>query len=94
MPNIWDEFFFLLGCQIPDDWESYLFPRAVCMPGWKHVWDCVVQRSLSSLNWFGWWVLRVKALCSFMRLESTQEVFGKHLRHLGLAGAAELIETF
>ena len=42
-----------------------LFPRALQIPGWKHMWDNVLRRSLSSVLWFPTFLRLFKAWISF-----------------------------
>ena len=40
----------------PADRVSHLFPRALQMGGWKHIWDGLIQKGLCSLRFLpcGW----------------------------------------
>ena len=31
---------------------SYVFPKALHMPGWRHLWDGVLRQGIYSLHWF------------------------------------------
>lgn len=49
-----------------------LFPRSVKVHGWKHLWDNLIQRGLTSLPWFPKWLARLKSLVAFLRSVSIQ----------------------
>ena len=50
-----------------DRGRKFLFPRAIEVGGWKHLFDNLIVRGLSSLAWFPGWLDKCKALVSFLR---------------------------
>lgn len=71
---------------------EHLFPRALAMPGWMHLWDLMLRRGLSSLPFFPTWVVGLKAIVSFLRSSVNTAVVVRSLKAKGLTGAAELVE--
>ena len=71
---------------------GYLFPRALHIPGWKHMWDNLLQRGLSSLRFFPSWLEKFRALVPFLRRQAVQVKFGEHLRSKGLHALALILE--
>ena len=71
MPDCLVEFYEVwLNSQLPvhiDRGRKFLFPRAIEVGGWKHLFDNLIVRGLSSLAWFPGWLDKCKALVSFLR---------------------------
>ena len=65
--------------------QMWQFPRALKMPGWKHCWDLMVRKGLTSLRFFPDWILKFKAVVSLKEPESptgpVQELAGPAVRH-------------
>lgn len=72
--------------------DALLFPRALAVPGWLHLWDLLIRRGLESLDFFPSWLQGLKALVHFLRGTQHSTVIARNLRQRGLAGAADLIE--
>lgn len=72
--------------------DALLFPRALAVPGWLHLWDFLIRRGLESLDFFPSWLQGLKALVHFLRGTQHSTVIARNLRQRGLAGAADLIE--
>jgi hypothetical protein len=94
IPNMVDclpeflEYLEMPPCSGPE--QRHLFPRVIEMPGWKHKFDLLIRRGLSSLLWFPAWLERLKALVAFCRSTLNTETLVGYLRGLGLKGAAQL----
>jgi len=71
---------------------QYLFPKAVQLPGWKHLWDNLLQRGLSSLRFFPGWLECLKCLVAFLRRMQVRTVLCKHWRSIGLEGVSQMLE--
>ena len=58
-----------VGIPVPDGCEARnrTFPGAIVQPGWHHVFDGLLQRGLSGLDWFPSWLLRLKGVLTFLR---------------------------
>ena len=72
--------------------EGMLFPRCVGIPGWKHGWDNVLQRALSTLRWFPLFLLRLKALVAFLRVPSHLTAIARTLKRARLHALSEVIQ--
>lgn len=78
-PDMIKDFYWFMGCKLsyeslPD--LTHLFPRALQQPGWKHLWDNCIQRSLGSLPWFPSWLDKFKV---FIRCEGVILNLSKHI---------------
>lgn len=72
--------------------EEWLFPRALTIPGWMHMWDIVIRRGLCQLRTFPSWVEGLKAIVSFLRKSQNKSIVLRQWKAKGLSGAAELLE--
>lgn len=72
---------------------DYLFPRAIQMPGWQHLWDNLLQKGLSGMTFFPAWVDRLKALTGFLRLATVRAELKKRFTSVGLLGLAEMVDA-
>lgn len=95
MPWFLDAWFELAGFQRPvqvppSDW---LFPRAMALPGWKHLWDLLIRRGLSSLRWFPGWLDTFKGLTSWLRHRQNIDVLAKDLEDKGRRGLAAVLKS-
>ena len=90
-PNITEEFFALVNRRAFGDIANagFLFPRAVCVPGWKHMVDNLLRSGLNTLRWFPSWLAGLKATVGFVRSPMNKEAIVKHWRRRGLVGLAE-----
>ena len=70
-----------------------LFPRALRAPGWKHMWDNVLRRSVSQLQWWPLFLRRLKALVYLLREEDFRKALVRLLRRQGKGGLAEAIHA-
>lgn len=70
-----------------------LFPRAVEMPGWMHLWDLVIRKGLCLPKYFPKWLVGLKAIVAFMRKSIDLEVLLRSLRQKGFEGAADLLAS-
>ena len=70
---------------------AMLFPKAVSMPGWMHMWDLVIRRGLCTPRYFPKWLVGLKAVVAFMRKSTYIEALARSLRQKGLHGAADLL---
>lgn len=46
---------------------SFIFPKALFMPGWRHTFDGLIRRGMCSLPWFAGFLEKLRALVSFFR---------------------------
>ena len=92
--NILPSFARHIGLAIPDsvtEFEGRLFPFALMAPGWAHLLDTVLRRSLLELDWFGRFLEVAKAVGILIRsysldLQKELEIAGEH-------AAAEIISV-
>ena len=96
MPDMLPDFFELM-LRIPLQpaeaiHERWLFPLAIQMPGWRHIFDLILRRSLSSMPWFPRWLDIFKSLCSFLRDLSVQDQLCRSLRGTPFAAAVQVIK--
>ena len=54
----------LIGIVVPihAQLREKLFPRSLAIGGWRHIWDTVLKRGCTSLDWFPEWLENFKAL--------------------------------
>lgn len=96
-PDLLDLFFEIIDCPVDrrelEIWPvtKYLFPRALQVPGWKHLFDNLLQRGLTSLRCFPAWFEVFKALVSFLRRYGVREVLATKWRSLGLSGPTDML---
>ena len=61
--DILPQFCSMIGVAITGSFtQSRLFPRALQIGGWRHLWDVVLRRALCSLAFFPEWLLDFKAI--------------------------------
>lgn len=80
-----------LKARLPADIDrgrKFLFPRAIEVGGWKHLFDNLIVRGLSSLDWFPGWLDKCKALVSFLRTVTVIEELESQLFARGQTYAA------
>ena len=80
-----------LKARLPADIDrgrKFLFPRAIEVGGWKHLFDNLIVRGLSSLDWFPGWLDKCKALNSFLRTVTVIEELESQLIARGQTYAA------
>lgn len=67
--------------------SDFIFPNALPMAGWKHMWDLLTRRGLFLLPWMPLFIKRIKALTKFLRedLDLLCQDLGDR-GHCGLAG--------
>ena len=91
--DILPELFFLLSPRFPaPPHRLILFPNGVQMPGWKHCWDNILQKTLHALPYFPLWLSRFKATIGFFRVPSHKTTACRRLRAQRLPAVAELLE--
>jgi hypothetical protein len=71
--------------------QMWQFPRALKMPGWKHCWDLMVRKGLTSLRFFPDWILKFKAVVSFLRNQNLLLDLCRSLQAQGFEGVAEML---
>lgn len=77
----------------PPPSDGDLLPRALQIPGWKHLWDVVIRRALSSLSYFPSWIDKLKALISFLRQTTILDEIVRDLRRRGLEALASVLAS-
>ena len=89
------DFYRLIGDTPPASYipRKRLFPRAIATPGWKHMWDGILQYALWTLQWFPLWLSQFKAIVALLRDVSYREVLCDALRTEALYGLTDMIET-
>jgi hypothetical protein len=60
--DILPEFFRMIGCRTDysPQLQTYLFPRAMSIGGWRHTFDLILRRSLGQLSFFPGWMDKFK----------------------------------
>lgn len=88
-------FFRLLDNRLQDEPSEfeYLFPRALQVPGWKHLIDNLLQSGLSSMVFFPHWLDLAKAITNFCRSTFLRKQLVKHMQGEGHQGPAEILES-
>eukprot|EP00959_Pyramimonas_sp_CCMP1952_P364603 7635300-Pyramimonas_sp.AAC.1 len=59
---------------------GYLFPRAMWMPGWHHVWDGVLQSCLKGASWWPDFLKDVRAAMAWFRVQTYRRRFMDEVR--------------
>jgi hypothetical protein len=75
---------------IPQELGTHTFPRALAIPGWRHLWDVVLRRGLASLSWFPGWMAGMRSLISFLRVETNMQQMTKDMLSSGFPMVAEI----
>jgi len=70
-PDILNRFYELIGFgnSIPVEFRkevlgAKLFPRAIAMAGWRHLWDWLLQKCLTAMSFFPAWLKKLKVVVS------------------------------
>jgi hypothetical protein len=95
MKDILPEFFRLMDPQFDleaNPCEPLLWPHCAGIPGWKHAWDLILQKSLSTLRWFPRWLTRFKSVVAFLRVKSNNTTLQRGFRRGGLHALADLVQ--
>lgn len=71
--------------------ERWMFPYCIQVPGWKHQFDLFIRRGLGDLSFFPGWLAKLKAIVSFLRLESNVNVLKKSFEASGAFGLSDMI---
>lgn len=71
--------------------DYYMFPRAVCIAGWRHMMDGLVKTGLTSLSWFPHWLDLCKGLVRFLRARANIDLIIRDFKKRKLHGMAELL---
>ena len=45
----------------------FVFPSALLVPGWKHLWDLLTRKGLWQMPWMPLFIKRIKAITKFLR---------------------------
>lgn len=96
LPCILPEFYHLIdpAFDTPPVGEGEdLFPRALCMPGWMHLFDLILRGALSGMCWFPKWIEGLKSMVSFLRSATNMATLTRSLRQAGHGGAADLLQA-
>lgn len=94
MSDVLPDFFAVLNPKLPPrDYVRWLFPRALQVPGWKHLWDNLLRKGLSNLKWFPAWLESLKALVGWLRQATTLALVVRRLKQSGLQAVAELVQA-
>ena len=77
------EFFAAIGSPVQVEKKRFLFPRALWVPGWHHMFDGVCKAVLGGLSWWPEWLKSVRAIIKFFRIESYRSVIADRARTAG-----------
>jgi hypothetical protein len=72
--DVLPQFLHAIGYQHPVPQQLYMFPRAVWVPGWHHLWDGVAKDAFASLPWFAEWLVGLKSIDKFFRVSSYRQI--------------------
>ena len=72
--------------------QHFLFPRAIKIQGWKHLWDLMVRRGLGSIRNFPAWLSQLKALVQFLRNVNLVKEFADDVQSKGYPAVAEMLK--
>ena len=79
---------FVIGLDEHLDWQ---FPSSLQVPGWKHAWDLLLQKGLSSPRWFPAWFKGLKAIVHFFRHKDHRITLARIFRRRRLRGLADVV---
>jgi hypothetical protein len=71
--DILPEFFQAIGCAVFVERLDFLFPNAIWIPGWHHLWDNLIMTVLSKLSFFPLWLSKLRKLVNFLRIDTYRE---------------------
>jgi hypothetical protein len=93
LPDILDIFWNLIGETPPKAYVAtlHLFPQALRISGWKHVFDLLIRKGLTTLSWFPSAITKIKGLVKFLRDVSLTEALIKHCKSEKLDGLAAVV---
>lgn len=74
--------------------DSYLFPNAVFLPDWNHLWCNIQKRALESLDSWGTVLPQLQTLCKFFKNDEYREILAKHARSEGAIEMATRLKRF
>ena len=94
MEDVLADFFWLIdpGHAVDVEPGPRLWPFALCVPGWKHAWDLMLQKCLASQMWFPSWLSKFKKSIGFFRSKSNIMVLRTLWRRQRLFGLAETLK--
>ena len=72
--DVLPSFLRVIGYQHPVPPQLYMFPRALRMPGWHHLWDGIAKDAFASLPWFAEWLVGLKSIDKFFRVSSYRQI--------------------
>ena len=75
----------------PEDLDNHLFPRAITIPGWKHMFDGLTKTGLSTLRFFPGWLTGLKNIIGILRVKISVEAIEEDIRNRGFDGLADLL---
>jgi hypothetical protein len=70
-----------------------MFPFAIAIAGWFHMWDLVVKNPLSNAHFFPARLEKLKALISFLWSKTYLPALVRSLREAGKDGLADVLES-
>ena len=73
--------------------EQYLFPRALWIPGWNHLWSGIMETVLNSLESFEKQLPKMRVLVKFLRVKGHRHKFASWLDSQGLGDAATQVRA-
>ena len=93
MPNFLRDFYWFIRVPPPPNVDRYqmLMPRVLRSSGWRHSFDLVLKKGLSTLDFFPEFLRRLKALVAFMRDKGLMETLTTSLHERGLGNAAAVL---
>jgi hypothetical protein len=71
----------------------YLFPRALIMTGWFHIWDTLLRRGLCACDFFPGFIGKLKGALGFLRMETIRNEIVRRLKDSGKQGLAMVFEA-
>ena len=87
------DFFVFLGAHVPRGAaeQKWMFPFALQLIGWNHMWDLVIKTPLCHARWWPGFLDSLKAVNSFLRSKTYLPQLIRTLEESGKFGLAELL---
>ena len=73
---------------------SFLFPDAMGVAGWNHLWSNLVKAAFNTVPGWPEKLRKLRSLCSFLRIKGYSEVIARVMRNLNMFDVAKHVEVF
>ena len=77
--------------------SPFVFPSALLVPGWKHLWDLLTRKGLWQMPWMPVFIKRIKEITKFLRddfVALADDLEGRGFNHLAIFLQPYTMPTF